>query len=100
MNSIVRVQLVDEEIPTVDHPVRVSARRFEQWQERSKGKLLCLHDWQPRLSLSVGELEIHHWDVIEVCNFPAGRFCSKCGKVDFSHSEGATEKWKSRDFPV
>lgn len=98
MSDVVRVKLANEEMPVVSNPMRLSAEEFERWQVKSKGKLLCLHDWQPRLSLSTGELEIHHQDVIEVCNFPAGRFCRKCGKADFSHSEGAMEKWKLQDF--
>lgn len=101
MSRLVMVQLPVENDAIMESgnvSVRLSAEEFERWQERSKGKRFCRHDWQPRLSLPVGGLEIIYWDSVKVCNFPAGRFCSKCGKVDFSHSEGATEAWSQQDF--
>ena len=101
MKGVVKVLLESEDAGAIDPgmpPVLLTATEYKAWELRSKGKLLCSHDWQPRLALPMGGLEITHWDHIEVCNFPAGRFCSKCGKVDFSRSEGATEGWMLLDF--
>lgn len=101
MKGVVKVLLESEDAGAIDPgmpPVVLTATEYKAWEARSKGKLLCVHDWQPRLALPMGGFEITYWDRIEVCNFPAGRFCSKCGKVDFSHSEGATEEWGFLDF--
>ena len=101
MKGVVKVLLESEDAGAIDPgmpPVVLKATEFGAWEARSKGKLLCVHDWQPRLALPMGGLEIIHWDHIADSNFPAGRHCSKCGKVDFSHSEGATEEWNLLDF--
>ncbi|MCK9600504.1 MAG: hypothetical protein M0R06_15770 [Sphaerochaeta sp.] len=103
MKGMVKVLLESEEAPDIALdvcPVILTMAEYNAWEKRSKGKLLCVHDWQPRLALPMGGLEVVHLDHIEVCNFPAGRYCSKCGKVDFSHSERATEGWGFLDFII
>jgi len=79
-------------------PIVLNAREYKRWMERAPGKLLCIHAWEPRQALDLGEFEVAYLTHVMVGNFPAGRYCSKCGKVDFSHSEGAKEKWKKQDF--
>ena len=71
---------------------------YNRWMERGQGKLLCAHEWQNRQALDLGELIIRCAGTIKECNFPAGRYCKKCGKVDFTHSEGAEAKWSKADF--
>jgi hypothetical protein len=101
VKGIIKVALESEVAPSIYpgvSPVILTEAEYEAWERRSKGKLLCAHYWQPRLALPMGGLEIAHKGLIEVCNFPAGRVCSKCGKVDFSRSEGASCEWAPTDF--
>ena len=80
------------------HPIIVSEKELSRWEKNGKGKLLCHHIWDERLAVPLGGFEIVRKDRIDMCNFPAGRFCVKCGKVDLTHSEGATEEWSQGDF--
>lgn len=61
------------------------------------------HDWVYRQARPVGELKVAHNDPdsawIEEMNFPAGRFCKRCHKVEFIANEKLAEKpWQQLDL--
>lgn len=90
----------DEDMPSeAPNPITISDALLNEWMLKWKGKRFCVHEWQQRMALDVGEMVVVGAGEMTLCNFPAGRFCSKCGKVDFDHSEGATVKWTRQDLP-
>lgn len=94
------IWLDDEDMPPESpDPITISDQFLNRWMQGWGGKRFCVHDWQMRKALDVGEMVIVGDGKVTLSNFPAGRFCSKCGKMDFDHSEGATVKWTRKDLP-
>ena len=88
----------EQDRPTPKDIIRISQDTYDSFMARRHGNRFCLHHWQERLALNVGELVVISAEEIRESNFPSGRYCSKCGRLDFNESRMAVQKWQLTDF--
>jgi len=70
-----------------------------EWKDAlRKGKRFCFHRWQYRQARAVGGLKVVYDLYVEKMNLPAGRICSKCGKIEWIARKDAEFPWKHTDF--
>lgn len=79
-------------------PIILTALEFMELSKR--GRKFCLHRWQYRSARNVGGLKVVYDDHVVDMNIPAGRICSKCGKMDWVARKDAKVPWKHTDFYV
>jgi hypothetical protein len=86
--------------PLDDYPLMLYAWEEEVLMMRSKR--LHFHDWQYRLAVPMGQYYRVTDDGMEFTQFPAGRYCRKCGCLDFPSGDRvrkrATRRWGQDDM--
>ena len=83
--------------PIEKYPILLTKAEFDAVMRR--GRTLCLHKWVYRKARDVGGFRIiMSDDEISECNIPAGRYCKKCGKIEWCRAKEDSTPWEQLDF--
>jgi hypothetical protein len=78
------------------HPIIVTEKEWDYLKGRRFK--VCLHKWTYRQARPVGEFKVVCNDHVRIMNLPAGRICSKCGKIEWVANKGAERPWQQSDL--
>lgn len=83
--------------PIDKYPVILTKAEFDAVMRR--GRTLCLHKWVYRKGRDVGGLRVIVTDsAIKDSNIPAGRYCERCGKIEWCRAKEESPPWSQLDF--
>ncbi len=85
------------DIESEKYPIILEPKELEYALMR--GSPLCIHRWKYRHARDVGQLKVVYNDHVDICNFPSGRICKKCGAIQFVAKERKEDgQWQQEDF--